>query len=114
LSINEAIIICMNSSAPAMWLIIFVNHSMVIICVRPTFYFNTILLWIGDIVCILFKQIILKLSINIVNNYWLFFLKCFSRSLRDLRIFIKKRLAFVVCILSFKILVLYFNLIDQE
>ena len=93
LAINEAIIICLNSSAPSMWLIIFVGHAMVIVC--QSTYFNTHKLFDSAIFWRLFAEIILILSINILYNNWSFFFEFSCRFLRDLRINVEKILYFI-------------------
>ena len=97
LTIIEPFTTSINSSAPTMWLVIFVDHTMVIVIVSTYLYIPK--LFDGSIFWRLFAEIILILSINILYNNWSFFFEYCCRFFIDLRIFIEFILHFFHLIL---------------
>ena len=94
LKINEVGFISSYSSAPSMWLIIFVDHAYVIVFTKQSLDLDTFDLFEDDMFCLVREEIILKLSIKIVNNYSSFFFECFCRSFINLRTLIEFSLHF--------------------
>ena len=89
LAIIETIIVCFNSSAKAMWLVVFVNHSSVVVYMKQSFYLNISKLFENKIFRKKWYRIVLIFAIYFLNVYWSLFIEYFCCLFWYFGIFVK-------------------------